>query len=99
MLLPYSGGYNTADPKSATVRKAAKFGISQTYQAGTTTFKILTAKMQVVAGYKYDMNVAVTFKGNKSCSMQNYVVWQLPTVTATYQLVSKTALTAMRCTN
>ena len=62
--------------------------------------KVVTARMQVVAGYKYDMNVAVTFRANKSCSMQNYVVWQMPTQTmATYQLMSKKALTAMRCTN
>jgi hypothetical protein len=60
--------------------------------------KVVTAKMQVVAGYKYDMNVAVTFKGNKSCSMQNYVVWQLPTLAPTYELVSKTAMTEIRCT-
>ena len=60
--------------------------------------KVVTAKMQVVAGYKYDMNVAVTFRGNKSCSMQNYVVWEMPTLTPTYELVSKTAMTAIRCT-
>lgn len=61
--------------------------------------KVVTAKKQVVAGYQYDMNVAVTYRANKTCSMQNYVVWQLPTVTATYQLMSNKALTEMRCTN
>lgn len=98
MWLLFSGGYNTVAANSTTVRRAARYGVSQTYPVGTTTMKVVTAKMQVVAGYKYDMNVAVTFKGNKSCSMQNYVVWEMPTLTPTYQLMSKTAMTEIRCT-
>jgi hypothetical protein len=93
----FSGGYSTADINSVAVKKAARFGVSQTYPPGKTTHRTVTAKMQVVAGYKYDMNVAVTFIANRSCSMQNYVVWQMATATPTYQLVSKKAMTA-RCT-
>lgn len=80
------------------MKKAARYGVSQTFPPGRTTHRIVKAKMQVVAGYKYDMNVAVTFIANRSCSMQNYVVWQMPTATPTYELVSNKAMTATRCT-
>lgn len=93
------GGWSTQDPKNIEVRKAARYAVSVSYPTGTISAKVVTAKSQVVSGYTYDLNVAVTFVGNKSCSMQNYVVWKVgdPKAPSPYKLVSKRALTSQLC--
>ena len=99
LLFLLSGGWSTQDPKNIEVRKAARYAVSVSYPTGTISAKVVTAKSQVVSGYSYDLNVAVTFIGNKSCSMQNYVVWKVgdPKAPSPYKLVSKRALTSQLC--
>ena len=99
LLFLLSGGWSTQDPKNIEVRKAARYAVSVSYPTGTISAKVVTAKSQVVSGYSYDLNVAVTFVGNKSCSMQNYVVWKVgdPKAPSPYKLVSKRALTSQLC--
>lgn len=99
LLSLLSGGWSTQDPKNIEVRKAARYAISVSYPTGTISAKVVTAKSQVVSGYTYDLNVAVTFIGNKSCSMQNYVVWKVgdPKAPTPYKLLSKKALTSQEC--
>ena len=101
LLFLLSGGWSTQDPKNIEVRKAARYAVSVSYPTGTISAKVVTAKSQVVSGYSYDLNVAVTFIGNKSCSMQNYVVWKVgdPKAPSPYKLVSKKALTSQLCPN
>lgn len=99
LLYLLSGGWSTQDPNNIEVRKAARYATSVSYPTGTISSNVVTAKSQVVAGNTYDLNVAVTFIGNKSCSMQNYVVWKVgdPKAPTPYKLASKKALTSQLC--
>ena len=99
ILSVFSGGWSILDPKDAEAKKAAKYAVSVTYPAAKTSMKVVAARVQVVNGYNYDMNVAVTFIANRSCSMQNYVVWKSgdPRLTSPYSLTSKKALTSQKC--
>ena len=94
-------GWSTLDPKNADAKKAAMYAVSVTYPSAKTAIKIVTVKVQVVSGYKYDMNIVVTLLGSsRSCSMQNYVVLSSGDILlkgSTYTLVSKTALTSRKC--
>ena len=87
------------DPRDAEAKKAAKYAVSVTYPSGTTSMKIIAAQRQMVSGWNYDLNLAVTFLGNRSCSMQNFVVWKQgdPKATPPYKLTSKMALTTQTC--
>ena len=87
------------DPKDAEAKKAAKYAVSVTYPEGKTSMKVVAAKVQMVAGMNYDMDIAVTFIANRSCSMQNYVVWKsgVTGLSSPYSLTSKKALTSQKC--
>ena len=51
--------------------------------------------MQVVAGFNYRLDVAVTLVGDETCSMQNFVVYE--GFSDEYTLKSNTALTSQQC--
>ena len=89
------------DPKLAAVKDAAKYAVSLTYPSSKTGIKVVRARYQTVQGYNYDMDVAVTYVGNRSCSMQNYLVYAslaTPTnVVVTYKLRSWTPLPSQKC--
>lgn len=93
------GGYSTLDPKDLEAKKAAKYAVSVTYPAVRATIKVMTASCQVVSGWNYDVNVAVTFTVNKTCSVHNYVVYKDfdTRVTQPYKLKSATPLPSLKC--
>ena len=88
------------DPKLAAVKDAAKYAVSLTYPSSKTAIKVVRARRQTVNGYNYDMDVAVTYIGNRSCSMQNYMVYSsfgTPPNAVTYNLKSWTPLPSQKC--
>ena len=93
------GGWSILDPKDAEAKKAGRYAVSTTYPSGKTTMRVVSAKCQIVSGWNYDLNVAVTFIGNRSCSMQNYVVWKVgdPNAPSPYKVTKQTALTSQKC--
>jgi hypothetical protein len=93
------GGYSTLDPKDLEAKKAAKYAVTKSYPAVRTTIRVMTASCQVVSGWNYNMNVAVTFAANKSCAMHNYVVYKDfdTRVTQPYTLKSATPLPLLKC--
>jgi hypothetical protein len=93
------GGYSTLDPKDLEAKKAAKYAVTKSYPGVRATIRVMTASCQVVSGWNYNMNVAVTFAVNKSCSMHNYVVYRDfdTRVTQPYKLKSATPLPLLKC--
>lgn len=93
------GGYSTLDPKDLEAKKAAKYAVTKSYPAVRATIRVMTASCQVVSGWNYKMDVAVTFAANKSCSMHNYVVYKDfdTRVTQPYTLKSATSLPLLKC--
>ena len=77
-------------------KKAAKYAVSVTYPPGKTTSKLVTAQFMYLWEIKYGLTVSVTFTGNRTCSMQYYVVWR-DVPTSKYTLESKTAMPSLKC--
>jgi hypothetical protein len=93
------GGYFPVDPTDAGAVDAAKYAVSTVFPSATTSIKITAAKGQIVNGMKYDLDVAVTFNGDESCSMHNFVVLaiRLRNKASPYTLMSNKALTSQEC--
>lgn len=93
------GGYFPVAPTDAGAVDAAKYAVSVLFPSDTRSIKITAAKGQVVRGMKYDLDVAVTFDGDKSCSMHNFVVVaiSLRNEASPYTLISNKALTSQVC--
>ena len=90
-----SGGYSVISPESAGALNAAQYAVNEKYPAVEIDFEVMTAKMQVVAGFNYRLDVAVTLIGDETCSMQNFEVYQ--GFKNDYILKSSTALTSQEC--
>jgi hypothetical protein len=95
----FVGGYFAVDPTDAGAVDAAKYAVSTVFPSDTTSIKITAAKGQVINGMKYDLDVAVTFNGDKSCTMHNFVVLAitLRNKASPYTLLSNKALTSQKC--
>lgn len=93
------GGYFLVDPTDAGAVDAAKYAVSILFPSNTTSIMITAAQGQVVNGMKYDLDVAVTFNGDESCSMHNFVVLaiRLRNKASPYTLMSNNALTSQEC--
>ena len=90
-----SGGYSAISPESAGAQNAAQYAVSEKYPSVETDFEVMTAKMQVIAGFNYRLDVAVTLVGDETCSMQNFEVYE--GFSNDYILKSNTALTSQQC--
>lgn len=93
------GGYFPVSTTDAGALDAAKYAVSVLFPSDTTSVKITAAKGQVINGMKYDLDVAVTFIGDESCSMHNFVVLaiRLRNKASPYTLMSNKALTSQEC--
>jgi hypothetical protein len=96
--MPLIGGYYSIDPRDIGAQNAAKYAVSVAYPSTPTKFKVLTARERASLGLAYDLNVAVTFTRNKTCSVHNYEVRKtFMDIPQPYSLLSKTALTSQKC--
>ena len=98
--LPVTGGFLTIDPKGISAQNATKYAVSIAYPSTPTKFKVLTARTRAYLGLLYDLNVAVTFTRNRTCSVHNYQVIQdndYNGIQGSYSLFSTTALTSQKC--
>jgi hypothetical protein len=95
------GQFSPIDPKGIDAQNATKYAVSIAYPSTPTKYKVLTARVRAYLGGIYDLNVAVTFTRNKTCSVHNYLVqkaweaWEV--MPQPYSLLSKTALTSQKC--
>lgn len=95
-----TGQWSPIDPKGIVAQNATKYAVSIAYPSTATKYKVLTARGRAYLGGVYDLNVAVTFVRNKTCSVHNYVVQRYDggrLQPYTYSLISKTALTSQKC--
>jgi ribulose 1,5-bisphosphate carboxylase large subunit-like protein len=96
-----TGQFSPIDPKGIDAQNATKYAVSIAYPSTSTKYKVLTARVRAYLGGIYDLNVAVTFTRNKTCSVHNYLVqkaweaWEV--IPQPYSLISKTALTSQKC--
>jgi hypothetical protein len=96
--MPLIGGYYSIDPRDINAQNAAKYAVSIAYPKTPTKFKVLTAREKASLGLQYDLNVAVTFTRNKTCSVHNYEVRKtFMNIPQPYELLSTTALTSQKC--
>ena len=95
---PTQGDFNPIDPKGIDAQNATKYAVSIAYPSTATKYKVLSARKRAYLRGLYDLNVAVTFTRNKTCSVHNYVVLQYDVgQPQPYELLSKTALTSEKC--
>ena len=93
-----TGQWSPIDPKGIVAQNATKYAVSIAYPSTATKYKVLTARGRAYLGGVYDLNVAVTFVRNKTCSVHNYVVQKYDGgKPQPYSLISKTALTSQKC--
>ena len=96
--MPLLGGWSPIDPKGIDAQNATKYAVSIAYPSTATKYKVLSARKRAYLRGLYDLNVAVTFTRNKTCSVHNYEVQQYDGgKPQPYELLSKTALTSQKC--